>query len=199
MSLSIVVPFRGGCPHRERAYLYVRARLAVSFPTAEIIDADDGGKVFSRERSLNLGASRAKGDMLVFHEADCIVAPRQILAAIDLAALDPGRLVLPYSTVYLLSPEATDLVISGPSGADLPGVSVAVGMLGGIGVISRATFERVGGFDSSLEGWGRGDVSFVEACDRHAAPTMRTMGELLHLWHPPSPSKASFLAAQAAA
>ena len=193
MSTSIIVPFRGTCPHRVRAHLLVRAFLEGQFPEAEILDVDDGSEVFSKARSINAGVVKSSGDLLVLHDADSFVAPAQLHAALDLAAClpeDAGRLIIPFSIVYYLTRETTDAVYAGR----LPEVtqdsaSYNALMVGGINVLTRKTFDRVGGFDARFQGHGAEDRAFNAACETLTAPTMRTLGALFHLWHPDDPTK----------
>ena len=62
---------------------------------------------------------------------------------------------------------------------------------GGVIVFTRDLFEKVGGFEESIIGWGKEDDVFLTKCRRTNAfiGRIETDSELLHLFHPPSSTK----------
>ena len=186
MNLLVVVPWRAGCPHRERALAWVVARwqetgvqpvLAVA-PPGSWCKAHVGGYV----------ADTAPGTVVVVHDADCWSAGT--VAAID-AVARAGGWAVPHLHVRRLNRQATDLVYAGADpdrfGPErltenpYPGVPG-----GGIVVAARDVLLDVP-FDARFEGWGGEDHSLGYALHTlHGAP-WRGGRPLTHLWHPPQP------------
>lgn len=183
MRIVVLVPWRSGERARERAWRYVAARWAdMGWPLV----AGGMGQAgpFSRAAAKNEAAANAgPWDAAVFVDADIFVAGReQITGAVEVA-LAEDRLVLPFEHYNPLTERETasllaDLPIALPSQRDPePDPSV-----GGVVVVPRPLWERTGGFDERFVGWGFEDSAFHAA----AGGSLRTPGEIWHLWHPPS-------------
>ena len=87
--------------------------------------------VFNISDARNIGAESATGEWLLFIDADVLLTP-QILE-MSRETIRPGVFFMPY-----------------PRPADL----------GGTVLVSRADFDRIGGYEVVFEGWGAEDVDF---------------------------------------
>lgn len=191
MSVAVIIPHRPVDEHRAAAYEAVTAWWALACPEFRVIPVDDGGEPFSRAGSVNQGAEGCDADVLVIADNDVLIARRQILDAVALAVSAPG-LVQPFDELRWFDPHATRVLLEqpwrafdpsspAPEHTFLPGENTP--LLGGINVVSRRTWDAVGGLDRRFRGWGGEDIAFDAAC-AEIAPTRRVPGPLMHLYHP---------------
>lgn len=181
--ISAVIPYRPQSG-RTDAFGFVREYLEANVD--EVIVADDGKDPFSRGCSINEGVRRASGDILVICDADLILPERQLDAAVVAVACRLG-MVLPFDRYHYLTGAATLDVLAGVSPHDdTPVEFVMETSLGGVCVIDRKTFNRCGGFDPAMRGWGHEDNQFFSVVDT-LATVSRVPGPIFHLWHPLDP------------
>jgi glycosyltransferase involved in cell wall biosynthesis len=115
------------------------------FATARVV-AVEGQSRFSNWSARNAGAAAATGDLLVFCDADTILAPGA------LAWLDAN---LPPRSFGVFTREATGKF-------NKTGLRIASNQLKGFQVIPAAAFRRLGGYDEVLRGWGAGGDTDLE-------------------------------------
>lgn len=191
--ISFIIPYRSdGTKERERSFRFVYGELALYFPDAEIIVADNDGP-FSRAAARNEGAKSATGELLGFVDADSWVRPQQLDALISherFVSIKSGPM-FPYSRYYALSelgteeffkgamrPWEVEYVFPGPDPIDRPPA------VGGVIAVRREDFDLVNGYDERFRGWGEEDRAFAFALETLVGPLMRVEGDLYHLWHP---------------
>jgi hypothetical protein len=200
MTSPVIVVPRGGPPdeHRDRVWDWVRrrwsiiGRIYVGTPAADEFDGSED-EPYNRSQAINRAVAdaseAARWDVVVVIDADSIVAPRQVAAAIDLAVAD-RRAVVAYREYRPLTQEATERILAGsgtPPGPDdvktPPGVTYA--NVSGCIVVPRPLWDEVGGFDERFVGWGCEDVAFAAACRVLGGGMIdRVDGSCWHLWHP---------------
>lgn len=189
MTVTVVVPYRGGQPHRERAFAYTRDHLSSVLPGAPIIVADSGHETFNRAASRNAGVLQAEPGVVVVCDADTLVQRRPVEDAVEAAA--DGRLHLPYTFFRQLTRDHTRRVIDEGAGlrASKPEFMVTTAV-GGCVVMDRDAYLAVGQ-DEGFHGWGGEDVAFKFACDALLGPTVRHPGLMFGLWHPSEMDRSS--------
>ena len=191
MTPAIVIPWRGGSSERERNLRFVEDWYRdLGLP---IFMADhDPSLSFNRGGSRNAAIAAAEGyDPLIVIDGDCVADLRVVLQAIDVAR-ETGKLVLPHDDFWRLSEKGTQRLLANPTyfkqtpgdvldliGEPRLGKSV---MPSGALVISRESFERVGGYESRLLAWGYEDSLFLQDC-RETVGVERLPGFLWHLHH----------------
>jgi hypothetical protein len=187
-SVSVVIPWRPGCPHREAARAAVGERLAVAQPDWQVVDADCLDEEWNKAEAAITGVAASFGDVIVVHDADvwCEALPEAVQAVRNGAAW-----AMPHSQVYRLSPAATEAVLTKAATLDEARASTVERPYrgvdgGGIVVVSRATFEKVPP-DTRFRGWGGEDESWAAALSTLAGPVWRGDAPLIHFWHPPQP------------
>lgn len=187
MSVSVLVPYAaGGCPWRARAWDYVSSHYATNHPDWEVITGTCAGE-WSKGAAVADALSRASGDTLVIADADSWVGADTMRRAVA----SDAAWVVPHGRVYRLTQRATETVYAGGiihrgSTVRRPYIGPAGG---GIVVLSRKAFERVGGIDPRYLGWGGEDISFGWALEAIVGPYVRLGGPLQHLYHPhPAPT-----------
>ncbi|MBV2364249.1 glycosyltransferase family protein [Streptomonospora nanhaiensis] len=177
----MIIPWQGGCAHREAALGWVRARWARA--GYRVVLGEHTGP-WCKARAVAAALPEATGDVLVVADADCW--PERLDAALE--AVGAGAAwAMPHGPVYRLSAEATADVLAG---AD-PGPQMPLAQRpyegwpgGGIVVLPRGTYERVP-LDPRFVGWSGEDESWARALTILAGPGWRGRGRLWHLWHPP--------------
>jgi hypothetical protein len=182
-AVSVLVPYASDDEHRQAARRYVLAWYSRHHPGWEIIEGDCAGE-WSKGRALADAAARATHDILVLADADSVV-PADTL--VDAAARVAGGAawVMPHRKVYRLSQAHTDRVYAGaePQPRDTcrpPYIGVTGG---GITVVSRATWDTVGGIDPRFVGWGGEDIAFGWALETLCGAGVHLAAPLFHLWH----------------
>ena len=133
----IVVDY--ACPEDAGAY------VSKHFPSAQVVKVD-GEEGFSNWRARNRGAAVAKGDMLVFCDADTFLAE---------GALQTIAESVPEKSFGFFTRHSTTQF-------NRKGLRLGLNQLRGFQVVPAAAFRRLGGYDELLEGWGAGGDTDLE-------------------------------------
>lgn len=190
MKVSVLVPYLSDGGHRQKTWEWLAARWAGLFPQFEVVTGEpsdpcpDPGQ-FNRPQAINNAAARASGDVLIVNDCDTAFSPNFVTAAIRTVVLDGGW-AIPETYLKLDETVSAGIVAGPPTAEPLPtgptewrGPSVS-----GLLVMSRGSFDTVGGFDERHRGWGWDDISFSASMDTLVAPHRRLPGYCYHLWHP---------------
>ena len=195
MRTIICVPWRGGEPHRERAWAWCRERWERSLPWPIVTADADPSSPFHRAASRNL-AAKGRWDVAVFMDADCMLRTRgqrsphvePLLEAVRVAAED-GVAVLPHQRYVSLTETGTEAILRGRRhGWQMAAKVPRTTAIGGIIVIPRPLWKDVGGYDERFLGWGAEDGAMAETL-RALGILRRLPGTLYQLYHPPVPGK----------
>lgn len=199
MTVWVVIPWRGGCGHRQRAFDYVIRWWATTYPNWPVVVGDwpqDRGPWRKGCAVRNAGVHPGPDDVVVVSDADVIpVGIGEVAESVGPGSLGRpvARWAMPFRMVHRLTPEGTELVTSGQLGLPdgpvpkMPGVigESYVGSAGGGTVVLRGDVFREIPIDPRFAGYGQEDLSWSLALHRLVgAPTMHT-APLWHLWHPP--------------
>lgn len=192
--VSVVIPWRPGCPHRQAALEWVLRSYRDRHPDWQIVVGAAPPGPWCKATAVAAAVARADGDVLVVADADVWCRD----AADAVAAVQRGRAAwaIPHRLVHRLTPDATATVLGGRWDLDdainRPGLSHLaerpyVGIPGGgLVVLPRSLWEDVP-LDPRFRGWGGEDHAwgYALAC-LHGRP-WRGRAPLWHLWHPPQP------------
>lgn len=186
MTVSVVIPWRGGDPQRERVWAWLVERWAAVHPGWQVVlgEHDDGGP-WRKAAAVADGLAVADGELLVVADAD--VWADDLEDAV--AQLDEHPWVVPHHHVKRLSSAGTDQVLAGGRWVEAPleHRGCYVGHEGGgIVVLRRDLYEEVP-LDPRFAGWGQEDDSWALALRTIAGRPWRGGTDLWHLWHPPQP------------
>lgn len=186
-SVSVVVPWRPGCPHREAAWDWVRRRWLDEFPDWDlVVVTDDSDDPWCKGKLYAAGLGRASGDIIVWADAD-VWCP-QVTEAVE-AVANGAPWVQPHNRLTRLSEQATAAVLAGADPAaqtefdQKPYVQLAAGGF----VVATAETLRACPIDPRFAGWGGEDHAHGYTLDTLAGPRVRLNGPLWHLWHPHPP------------
>jgi hypothetical protein len=113
MNTKIIIPFRdrGIDPRRAANLEVVQAWWYAHGFTPQIVDDGlSGGAQFNRHRAYNRAVERfPETEVFVFTEADMLIHPSQIIAAVAMAMRTPG-LVVPFTQYRYLSDSMTEVL-----------------------------------------------------------------------------------------
>lgn len=152
---------------------------------------------FNKSWGLNVGAKLTTSALLAFGDADVICAQAWPQAVRLLREQFP--VVKPYRRIVDLTEQESACVRAGQWNFQpqrppdqLPNREAKgefVVFAGGLFLVRREVFDRVGGFDEGFLGWGGEDDAMTLRLIASAAP-MHTLDltPALHLWHPRSPA-----------
>jgi hypothetical protein len=187
VSVSVVIPWRSGCPHRERSLEWVLGWYRTNHPDFEVtIGVTDGP--WCKAAAVAAGLTTASGDVVVIADADVYPAdPDALTTAVGM--LDRFGWAIPHTFVHRLTEDGTTALIAG----DDPGKARAQRPYrgwpgGGLTVLRRETYEQVP-IDPRFIGWGQEDMSWAFALAALVGRPWRGSSDLFHLWHPPQERK----------
>jgi hypothetical protein len=192
--LSFLVP-RGPEPHRDRAWEWVRERIMLTVPVAEVVEGapdrvGDQGQ-FNEPQALNRAAERASGAVFALLDADTAFDRGALLRAAQRVLA--GEIPWAMPRHYLrLTREMTRRVLTWPCSTNLRRIDdvwevewAGVDHMSFSAMIVRQeSFELVNGVDERYTGWGFRDRSFHSAMNTLVGPVSRYNGRVYHLWHP---------------
>ncbi len=150
---------------------------------------EEPGSLYNRAHAFNVGAARARGRVLVFHDNDLMVP--ECYASEIKARFDEGYDVvnLKRYIFYLSNQHTLDIIENRDMRFDRAPESIVQNAVAGGSIgVGAAAFHAIGGFDEKFVGWGGEDNEF-----RDRAETLKlypyTYLPILHLWHAPQPGK----------
>lgn len=181
--VSVVIPWRPGCPHREAALAWTLDRWRAAGYEQVLGEHDDGP--WCKAAAVWSGLTRADGELLVIADAD--VWTDGVDAALDAVAAGAPWAV-PHRLVHRLTPHATARVLAGVPPDRLPTEQPPYKGFegGGITVLTRDLYDQVP-LDPRYAGWGQEDESWALGLRVLAGAPWRGTAPLYHLWHPPQP------------
>lgn len=176
MSAQVVVPWRGGCPHRERVLGWAQGR----YPWPVILAR--GPEPWCKGAAVNPWVAEIDGVVVV---ADADVWCDGLSQAVE--AVEGGApWAIPHGDVHRLTQEATEAVLAGADWRGQPLEQAPYrGIRGGGYVVARAEVLREIPLDPRFTGWGQEDVSWGLALATLLGEPWRGEADLVHLWHPP--------------
>lgn len=183
--VDVLVPWRPGCPHRERAWDWVRAQYGRVHPDWKVVQATAPDGEWCKAAGVHRAALSSCADVVLVADADVFCdglgeAVSHVIAGAPWA--------MPHNLVHRLD-EASSVAFM--DGAPRDGLSTVERPYrgvpgGGVVVLPRETLLRVP-LDPRFLGWGQEDVSFATALNCLAGRPWRGDHDLVHLYHPPQP------------
>lgn len=184
MNVTVVVPWRAGCPDRARAWEWVQARYALEHAGWHVVEAPAGDGDWCKASAVNPAVAAAPDGIVVVADADvwCDGLPRAVEAVGGGAPW-----AMPHRLVHRLTPDATSLLVAGTGQAQRLETTERPyrGVLGGGIVVAHRDALRAAPLDPRFVGWGQEDISWAIALHTLAGRCWRGSADLLHLWHPP--------------
>lgn len=179
LNATVVIPWRGGCPHRERALDWVIAYYERS--GYRVVVSDYWDEPWRKARAVMPAVERARPGVVVVADADlwCEDLDKAVWAILCGLA----EWAVPHRVVHRLSEQATSRFYdTGLIEYDCKPYEGRLG--GGIVVAHRDTLLDVP-LDRRYAGWGQEDESWGMALRVLKGDPWRGTAPLHHLWHPP--------------
>lgn len=177
----------GGKGWRDRAFTYVYDNLRYS--PWELFVADSGDDPFNISKSYNKAAREAGAwDKAILHPPDEWVPWSQLDEAVQRAtngmvyAFDREVRLTESGTVDFFN--GSRMFVAGQVAERRPKPGKAMPAYSGPRVVTRETWEAVGGFDERIVGWGAEDEIFAHCVRVLGGPHERVEGEMISLYHP---------------
>lgn len=180
MTVEVIIPWRGGCPHREAALAWVLEHWARSSYTITIADAPEGD--WCKAAAVTPAAEASTAEVIVVADADvwCDGVP----AAVE--RLGEYEWAIPHQMVFRLDEPSTVAVLAGASPVDSTFAERPYKGLAGGGIIAtRRDVYLDTPLDPRFIGWGQEDEAINIALTELHGRAWRGTDPLYHLWHPP--------------
>lgn len=190
MTVAVVIPWRAGCLHRERALKWTIRRYLAAFRSLDVVlGSCDPDRPFNRAQAIIDGASRTQADVLVVADGDVWCDPKQAIDEVKSCGW-----AVPHLKIHRLSRESTDKVLRGEDWHGLPlstdnrqdAKPYKGHETGTLVVLRRDVLEEVPP-DPRFVGWGSEDDAWSCALRTLVGAPWRGVDDLVHLWHPPQP------------
>lgn len=184
MSVALVVPFRGGCSHREEAWSFLRRRYADRHPDWDLIEATAPQGPWRKGSVLAEGMRRTKAEIVVQIDAD--VWTDGLPLAVE-AVKGGASWAIPHQLVHRLGAEATQALLADKPWDHLPLAQAPYqGIQGGGAIVARREVLESAPVDPRFQGWGQEDESQAFALRALVGEAWRGEALMIHLWHPPA-------------
>lgn len=184
--VAILVPWRGDGDHRDKVLGYVRD-FYDQFDFEIVLGRMTDSEPWSKGTAVADAADRAHGDVFVIADADCVVKPASLLAAIAAVVNGPRVWAMPFTFVRRLTKLGTERLLA-DGGVPNPHAPIDRaqyrGVVGGGITVVRTDAYAEAPIDPRFEHWGGEDEAFglAQACLH--GPAHQEQGVLWHLWHP---------------
>lgn len=178
METGVIIPWAGGCEHRQRALDFVTGWHSYPATLAE------GGEPWSKGAAVNPAIRESDAEIIVVADADCVT--EGLLAAIKAVELG-APWAIPHRLVYRLTQEGTDLFMASGEYPNPFDRRQYTGIAGGGFVVARRETLLEAPMDPRFVGWGHEDEAWAMALTCLFGAPWRGDADLIHLWHPPQP------------
>ncbi|MEH7384970.1 galactosyltransferase-related protein [Bacillus sp. JJ1521] len=187
--VSLLIPFKSDGSVRDANFNWIRKYYNNLCPKVEICIGINTENPFNRSKAINIAAKQATRDIFVIVDADIFCDPDSIIDSISY--LNKYRMVIPYKNLIRISEgDTNELVQTNPTWPLKKELTrtdhvYTEDYSGGIMIISRSAFMRIGGFDERFVGWGGEDDAFYLAFNTICGQFKRLNHTIYHLWHQP--------------
>lgn len=189
MTVSVLVPRRAGCPHRERAWAFIQACYAAVHPGWEVVTGRCAEGPFNRSAAVLDAASRAHGDVLIVADSDVWCDPQPAVEHVEAYGW-----AIPHLLIHRLSEQGTAAVLAGvdwhaqPLSTDNPqDAKPYKGHETDTLCVYRRDVLLDVPPDRRFVGWGQEGDAHSLALHLLVGKPWRGTDDLVHLWHPPQP------------
>lgn len=159
MDVSILIPWRGGDPQRERVFEYVLAQWA-QLPVQVCIGEDDLDGPFNCSRAQNRAFKLADRRYLYMVGADTVPNRNSVFFALNHLREPLYEPWIPvFSETAYYSQLSTNRILLGADPADEP-LDYTLPFCTGPVALTRDAYVATGGMDERFSGWGYEDAAF---------------------------------------
>ena len=182
VSVEVVIPFAGDCPHRRRALSWTLRH----YPTTWKVTVAEGGSPWTKAKAVTPAIEASDAETVVVADADVWTDGfGEAVAAVELG--QPWA--IPFTGVFRLTAQATERILAGELPRDPHALELDEnayrGRPGGGSVVALRELLLDVPLDPRFIGWGQEDESWGMALTTLAGQPHRCRHALIHLWHPP--------------
>ncbi|XP_052793997.1 chondroitin sulfate synthase 1-like [Mya arenaria] len=182
--MHIVLFTKNSSPEEVEEILNIAGKYQKKYRSdlIEVIEADGD---FARARALDLGAKQCAMDDLLFCVDVDILLTREALTRIRLNTIQSTQIYYP----IVFSQYDPSVICEGLCKIGMTNFTAKVGywrQFGyGIAAMYRSDLEKVGGYDISIQGWGKEDVDLFEKFVMSNLTIFRAVDTgMIHAFHP---------------
>lgn len=180
--VTVIVPWRAGCPQRQRAWEWVQARYACRHPGWTIVQAQAPDGPWCKATAVMPAIAAARDDVVVVADAD--VWCNGLQDAVDAVRNGLVAWAIPHLLVRRLTEPATAALLAGGAATETCERPYR-GLQGGGVVVARRDVLLDTPLDHRFTGWGQEDASWAVALRTLHGQAWRGSHDLIHLHHPP--------------
>lgn len=159
VDVSILIPWRGGDPQRERVFEYVLDAWS-KIPVQVCVGEDDPGGPFNCSRAQNRAFKQAEHRYLYMVGADTLPDRNSVFFALNHLREPLYEPWIPvFSETSYYSEEATNRILTGSDPRNEP-FDYTLPFCTGPVALTRDAYLATGGMDERFEGWGYEDAAF---------------------------------------
>jgi hypothetical protein len=198
VTVTVVIPWRAGCSHRQLALDYVTGWWAANHPGWPVVVGEWPAEAGPWRKGCAVraaGVHPEPADLVVVADADVIpIGVGDAVEAVGSAGLGRRtfRWAMPFRLVHRLTAAGTQLAVEGrldltrPVSRNTAGLveETYVGSAGGGVVVMRGDLFTAVPIDPRFGGYGQEDLSWSLALHRLAGAPAMGSAPLWHLWHP---------------
>jgi len=215
LKVSFITTYRRNDEYRFANLERVIRHISTAFPDWEIVvvEQDEAGGLslypfagnikyihafnpgpFNKSWGMNVAFKQSSGDVLVVSDADMIVQAEDLSRAVNACEKELDA-VRPYGQLIDMTAQQTKAYMQNSElpvnpemalGYDRVYASESLCLAGGLYVITREFFARIGGMDERFSGWGGEDDAMSIKLQRLSSKVAIAKKNTLawHLWHP---------------
>jgi hypothetical protein len=183
--IPVIVPRRADGGRRDQLFEFVRNWYAEQGYT--VVEGHHNDGLFSRSAAINGALAELDWEVCVIADGDVILGSGdQVDKAVDLARRT-GQMVYAHDMNHQMSEQGTELILNGETPNPAHADQIVANTWSSCQAIRRDSWDRVGGFDERLYGWGWDDLVFMSCCTALLG-IGRIKGPMFHLWHHRDPA-----------
>lgn len=201
MRTVILAPRRSGLADRDKLWAFCKKHWQTNHPDWDVYEGHHWDGPFNRAKAINDAADAADRvapwDVAVIIDCDSLVDPHQARHMVEMA-IDTNALVIYSRERWMLNRQGSQRIVMGaasdwdrfvrirygtPDDPTGPQVSACI-------AVSKNLWQRVGGFDEVIRGYGWEDRVFRWACETISGQDALFAGPkpVWHLHHEPDPT-----------
>ena len=189
-NISILIPYKGDGGYRDKNFSWIKKRYNALMPNAELCIGSYDDEPFCKSIAINKAAKLATKNIFLIADIDIVFDISDIARGILQLCNYPW--VIPYTTIKYLSLNETYKLQQMNPNIDIKNLNITdyysiKHLCGGINIVPRDCFEKVGGFDERFKGWGCEDDAFTLRLNALCGHPGRINTSLLHMYHPDAP------------
>lgn len=187
LRVVILAPYRPLNSERRKLWVYAKKVWQKNFPYPVFEGTGPLDGPFNRSAAVNDAALAAgEWDVAIIIDTDVVTNPRAVNCGVHLAA-STGYFIVSHTERVMLTEAATLKILRGLKfNWDEPRMAEVVwdDSMSCSVIISRKTWDAVGGFDELFVGWGHEDSAFQMSVETFTgSPTVKLTSKCYHLWH----------------